>query len=310
MGALESMPSLNPDTLTAWLQASCGDGDRCVALIDPSRYADSEECALALGFDDATFAELPNLYQNYSVSLKSMGPRLFSAELQDGHWVAIGREAVQRQAASFIVMPRDVEGLREHLASLTKIQQVDGSNLLFRFQDTIVMSSLAPLLTPHQCVKLLGPASAWLVPGLCGEPLRIERQTLRGPVPSNFSLTHEQSQALDSALAPMVIIGQANETDSTLLGQMSKCQQVRLIRKCILRAKPHGLSRQEDVALFCVLSLQLPASFDSEGPVARALARVRTDNIGFGDAIDQVPPEEWRAYDEVLDTHHPESMAK
>ncbi|WP_426816350.1 DUF4123 domain-containing protein, partial [Xanthomonas oryzae] len=75
-------------------------------------------------------------------------------------WPSIFEQAYTCQAASFLVA--DVrEGLLDHLLSLTRLKQPDGSNLLFRFQDVTVLSALAPVLDEIQRAAMVGPASGW-----------------------------------------------------------------------------------------------------------------------------------------------------
>lgn len=146
---------------------------------------------------------------------------------------------------------------------------------------------------------------------LCGHATRLDApdaDAFRSLTPA-LRLDQSQIDALGEALVPLTIIHQANETDSTLLSGMTKCEQVHLIRVRMLQARERGLRREDDIALYCVLSLQLPAGFDRSGPVADALHEARTRGIGFGDAIDDVPVERWREMDELLDVDAPDAGA-
>lgn len=300
----EILPS--PEALKNWVFAFCGDEERCVALIDPSRYRDVDACRLALDFDQCAFDALPNLYAKYAASVRENGPRLFTAPRDAPSWESVFTAAFHHQAASFIVLAGSEKRLEEHLLQRIRMPQPGGGNALFRFQDVVVLSTLAPLLRPDQKRALLGPASHWLMADLCSKPVLIATsKTARSYWPL-LKLDQGQLGALDAALAALTIIFQANETDSTLLGDLDKCAQVKLIRRRIQEAHGHGLSREEDIALYCVLSLQLPEGFDVAGPIADALKRSRTLGSGFGEEIDQVPVERWREFDEVLDARRGE----
>lgn len=301
----------NPDTSLAtvladaaamveWLNSQCGEHEHCTAVIDPTRYASVEGCAAALGLGVA-FDELANLYGHFSPAVGKWGPRLFTAPPDHPSWELIGAEAIKCGAASFVVAPKGSADLYLHLKSLVKLPQPDGSRLLFRFQDTTVLAALAALLTPPQRNSLLGPGVRWLVLDVCGKPITIERGVLKGPVLSSLVLGAPQMEALDFALMPGTLIVQANDTDSALLAGMDKCSQWKAMRELHKRAREHGLDAHQDIALFCVLSLQLPLGFDMDGPVARALDRTKHKGIGFSTAIDEVPVEEWRAWDRALD---------
>lgn len=293
------------EALRAWVHEHSDESSNLVALIDPSRYADAGACAQALGFEWSEFDVLPNLYSKYSRSIRDAGPRLWTGARDDPRWARLYEEAFDRQAASFLVVTREAGQLEEHLSGLVRMPQPDGGSLLFRFQDVVVLTALAPLLRPEQRLALLGPASGWLMADLCHRATSIERP--RTPaVRRSLRLDQPQIDALGEALVPLTIIFQANETDSTLLMELSKCEQVQVIRERIHDARQHGLNREDDIALYCVLSLQLPKNFDLQGPVAEALQQAQSRGIGFGEAIDEVPVERWRAWDEELNAHAPE----
>lgn len=283
-----------------WLKTWCTEHDRVVAILDPTRYADPEACAIAMGFDAAGFASLPNLHTRFSHGMQTKGPRLFDAPADDVHWPAIHREALRTQAVTFL---RVTHGslLASHLSGLSTLRQPDDTVVLFRYQDTIVLSALLPLLTPPQAAALLGPATGWMVTDVCGHPISITRSSDARPSTQALALDSSQIVALDQALSPGTIIAQANETDTTLLADMTRCQQWRTVQLAQERARGHDLSTPEDIALYCVLSLQLPEGFDEHGPVADALSRHRVTKMGFGKAIDDVPVDAWRAWDKVLD---------
>lgn len=281
---------------------------RWTALIDPSRYPTPAQCAQALDVSEQSFNDWPNLYLTFSPEMKSWGPRLFTAVWNDPVWEAVFTETLTRQAASFLLAPAHTD-LLAHLKTMIRLQQPDGSRLLFRFQDTVVLSEVMRLLAPAQTLTLLGPARSWVSLDVYGRALRVEPAPGAGPRPSALVLTAQQTDALDIALSPGTIIAQANETDTTLLMGRSLREQWRTIRARQHRARRHGLSRAEDIALYCVLSLQLPADFDRDGPVARALARAKQARIGFGEAIDEVPVGEWREWDDVLDARRAEEAS-
>lgn len=302
-----------PEALQAWVYEACGEGSRCIALLDPSRYPDAAACAEALGMDAAELDALPNLYAKYAPSLRRIGPRLWSAPVGDARWAPVFRAALESQAASFLVVPAGAGSLEQHLAGLIRMPQPDGSNLLFRFQDVVVMTALAPLLREGQHDALLGPASYWRLVDLCRNAVSIESRGSPGlPRVRRTVLRLDQSQvaALGEALVPLTIIFQANETDATLLAGLDKCGQVRLIRERMRAARRHGLVREDDIALYCVLSLQLPEGFDQDGPVAGALEDARERRVSFGEAIDDVPVERWREWDEVLDAMDKKEQAR
>ena len=275
--------------------------DSALWLVDPTPYASTTDCAAAFGVGLEQFNELPNLYAHYTPELRLWGPRLLHTPPDSATWAMCQREAVASHSASLFICRNEIERVIAHLRALIKLPQPDGSRLLFRFQDPVVIAHLLPLLDQGQVNRLLGPIEKWLVYDVCGQPVVGECRRGNRAVAGPLRLTDRQMGSLADRLLPASIISQANSVDSTLLGELTKCEQWTLLRGRVDRAKRQGLSADDDISLYCLLSLQLPEGFDVSGPVARALDRCRSEGIGFGTAIDDVPAAEWREWDEVLD---------
>lgn len=108
------------------------------------------------------------------------------------------------------------------------------------------------------------------------------------------------SSGVDNSLPlSQALIALAKDTDTTLLKDRNAAAQGDWARQCESKARAHGLLKSSDVALYCVLELQLPDEFDRLGPIARALERAEGLE-SFAEAIDSVPVSEWRQWDEVL----------
>lgn len=267
-------------------------------LIDPTRYASVAECATAFGVTGAKFESLPNLYLHYAPAMREWGPRLLPAK--EATIELALQEAVDRLSASLLITPDGRDAVTRHLTQLLKLPQPDGTRLLFRFQDPLVTAHLLPLLAREQQSALLGPTHSWWVSDECGGVVSVHRTGLTNAT-RQLALTRHQIEALDARLLPATVISQINEVDTTLLANRDRCAQWCDVRARLQRARSHGLVAPQDFSLFVILSLQLPDDFDQVGPVARALVRAKAAGIGFSKAIEQVPVEEWREWDEVLD---------
>lgn len=266
-------------------------------LIDPTRYASVAECATAFGVTGAKFESLPNLYLQYAPAMREWGPRLLPAK--EAPIELALQQAVDRLSASLLIAPDATDAVARHLTQLLKLPQPDGTRLLFRFQDPLVMAQLLPLLGLEQQSALLGPTRSWWVSDECGGVVSVHQSRLT--ITRQLVLTRHQMEALDARLLPATVIAQVHEVDTTLLANRDRCAQWCHVRARLQRARSHGLVAPQDLSLFVILSLQLPDDFDQMGPVARALVRAKAAGIGFSKAIEQVPVEEWREWDEVLD---------
>lgn len=280
------------------LDSSLADGINAVWLVDPTRYETVSHCAQAFGTTDEKFDELTNLYSHYAPSLRAWGPRLLPAS--DAPVDLVSRQASENLSASLLTTAGPLESLAIHLGSLIKLPQHDGSRALFRFQDALVMANLVPLLTPGQQCALLGPLLGWWVFDQCGAVVSVIRKERADPR-STLTLTKRQMELLDERLLPATVIAQVNEVETTLLAGRDRCAKWCDVRTRLERARSHGLAVSSDLSLFVILSLELPVDFDRVGPVARALRRVKETGVGFAKAVEQVPVQEWREWDELLD---------
>ncbi|WP_189456086.1 DUF4123 domain-containing protein [Cognatilysobacter bugurensis] len=295
------MPTSHSDLL-ARLTADCPDDHALYAIVSLDHAESEADVAQALGLAEQTLVNGINLYSAFSAEFRRTGPRL--VPLLAANLFAIGAAMQEgRDLAVICVALNQVDSLATHLQRLGRQTQPDGGRLLFRFQDPLVLSNLLPLLRGDQLVSLLGPASRWAVTDPCGT-LHIAARTpheLRTRSDSELRLDARQLESLSAALHPGTVILQANEVDSTLLADKTKCAQWTLIRQRSDRARGHGLRTDEDIALFVVLSLQLPDSFDRSGPIAEALARSQAKHASFGDEVDEIDSEEWEQWQQALE---------
>ena len=248
----------------------------------------------------ATGSETINLYSDLGNSgLIKLGPRLF--ELSDDptaqqHLLEL---ALNTRSVALLWSQAPQQVLAEHLQNMREVSLADGKAALFRFQDTKVASALFPVLPLSQHDILLGPLRRWVVIGPCCELHALEH------VPSTESATtlafdKATTRALDEALFEHTIEAQIDETDSSLLLQLTYCQRHQRINRYLQDARARGLTKSADLSLYCILAFQLPEGFDKRAPFARALHFKENGFATFGAALDAVVPEEWTIWDDHL----------
>lgn len=267
-------------------------------LIDVARLAKADRADIEQLLADQS-AQPINLYGDLEgLALADMGPRL--AELDDallGQLVAFGWRT---HAISYLLGATSSQALAEHLQSLREVTLPDGEQALFRFQDVQVTSHLFELLTPGLGNKLLGPLSLWATPDVCG---CLHLLKPRDGYLSTGALRFDQRlfDKLNEALRVYTVADQVRDVDTTLLPQDSPCEARRIVRARLRDAAALGLSLHGDQALFVALSLQLPEGFAMKPPFVDAIERARQGRTSFGDALGQVPRQEWSAWNEWLD---------
>ncbi|GHD69863.1 DUF4123 domain-containing protein [Jeongeupia chitinilytica] len=225
---------------------------------------------------------------------KRLGPRLIRVadvpELIGG--TSLG---LPRQAVSYLLARDSLPSLNAHLLKLREIVLPDGGRSLFRFQDAIVLRELGGLLNARQIAIMLGDASSWAVPCACGGFGVFARNT--DPVSGELVLAKAQFEALNERLLPYSIKAEVDEVDSAILLGKDPCQVITDLRSRIEVARSHGIDLDDDVSLFCVLGLQLPAGFEDVKPFSRILQSVRRDGRRFSVEVGKVTAEEWESFE-------------
>ncbi len=282
----------------AKLPGEAADG-RWYALLDARLHVGTAQLEHPLIRRDEAKEIAVNLYADLGeLGIASQGPRL-SLLVEGDIDVAAPMNAESSQLASFIFADCTPDVLAAHLQALREVTLPDGSLALFRFQDIRVSAALMPLLNSAQAAALMGPASIWLSIDPCrtitaltliGQPGR------RAPL----KLQEVQLKAVDRALLPHEILAQVNEADGSVLHGLGQCEQLKKVQALIGRGEAHGLGVPSDIALFCVLGMQLPEGFDSRPPFDGALEQARKKQKTFSQALDGVAPEDWQAWNDWL----------
>lgn len=266
------------------------------ALVDRSSFSDA---------DMGQLSDLPrspeqgvNLYADLvGTALVETGPRLY--EIQDEDLEAWVKAACERTAISLLCGAVRLSDLAHHLQSLREVALPDGSLALFRFQDSHVATHLWPLLRPGQGNQILGGIGWWAVPDVCGawSALTPAAGYQRAGA---LRFDHKLYEQLNEQLLVYTVAEQVREVDSALLDGLTACQSRTLLRSRLQAARDLGLTTQSDQALYVVLSMQLPAGFESELPFSDALDRNRKGSQTFGDALDNVPASQWEPWHDKL----------
>lgn len=264
------------------------------ALIDVSHLSDEQiERVDANRWGIAT-----NLYADLAgTAIMAMGPRLL--QITPENIPEMVGMAFETRALSFMSGACDQATLVGHLQSIREVELPAHTAVLFRFQDIHVTSALFPVLKVNDAGQCLGPLDSWSVLDSCST-LHIIEATGKTRASGRIRFDEKTVKILDDSLLIHAARAQINDVDTTLLAAMSDCEAEILIRQRIELARTLGLERHDDLALFCVLSLQFPDGFQHRPPFAEALRYREKNKLSFGDALDDVPSEAWVHWDELL----------
>jgi hypothetical protein len=288
----EHLPGQNAESLAAWLSEST-EIER-FALIDVQRLDAEQMQAL----DGNRWGVAVNLYGDLAgTGIAALGPRLLrlpSDEIPNMIQLALATRAV-----SFLLGKCDQSTLSAHLQSIREVELPDRTAALFRYQDIHVTSALFPVLPAADSGRCLGPLSAWGALDACNT-LHVIAATSDKRVSGSLHFDQKTVEALDDSLFVHAAMAQANDVDSALLAPYTECEAETLVRQRIEMAKKLGLEQRDDIALYCVLSLQFPPGFEKEAPFAEALRFRERNKPSFGATLDEVPSEAWTRWDERL----------
>ncbi len=288
----ECIQNQTADTLAALL--SQDEGAYCYAMIDVQRSSAEQIKAV----DKHQWGTAINLYGDIEgTAISAMGPRL--VQLYREEILHIAQLALTSRSVSFLLGKCDFATLSAHLQAIREVEIPNQTAVLFRYQDIHVTAALFPILPSAEMACCLGPLAAWAVPDACNK-LHIISAT--GQQRSSSALRFDQKTVaiLEDRLFVHAAMAQVNDVDSLLLASYSECEAQTLISERIEKARSFGLEQREDLALYCVLSLQFPPCFEKEAPFAEAIRYREKNKPSFGAALDDVSAEIWNRWDERL----------
>jgi hypothetical protein len=289
----------SPSALADWLLdqhkgANLRAPSALYALVDWGRLTPNHLVAFKRWQNEVN-SEAINLYEDMEgLALAQTGPRLL--ELTEAMLPEAASWSWQTHALSFLLGAVSGRALTEHLQGLREATLPDGGQALFRFQDVNVTSHLFQQLTPGLMNQMLGPLSLWAVPDVCGQVNVLQPQPGYRRM-GGLRFEKQIFDRLNEALVVYTVADQVRDVDTALLLGMTACQIKHLISQRLSDARSLGLQQASDRALYVVLSLQLPASFEREEPFSTALTQARQGTRSFGDAMDMVSPQQWEQWD-------------
>jgi hypothetical protein len=288
----ECIENHTADTLAAWL--SQNGETHPYALIDVQRLS-IEQIEM---IDRHQWGTAVNLYADLDgTAISAMGPRL--VQLPREEIPNVVQLAWTSRSVSFLLGPCDLSTLSAHLQAIREVAIHDRTAVLFRYQDIHVTAALFPILPSAEIGLCLGPLTHWAALDACN---RLHVISATGQQRKRGTLRFDQKtvETLDDSLFVHAAMAQVNDTDSLLLASYSECEAQTVIRQRIDKAKSFGLEQREDLALYCILSLQFPQGFEKEAPFAEAMDYRANNKLSFGAMLDEVPPDVWSLWDERL----------
>lgn len=168
---------------------------RLFALLDPSR--DTRMTTIAEGLTSR--AEC--LYIGSARDeFEDDAPWLAQCDPMDGFSDFLIDEGIGQRWCVFIVSDASFDKLFRHLRHLTKIRQVGGDSLFFRYFDPEVIGSILPFLTSDQRRYLFGPASALLLEIAAGPASGFGRMELadNGDIKTTILLPSEDGKGVST----------------------------------------------------------------------------------------------------------------
>lgn len=288
----ECIENQTVDTLVAWLSQK--EEMHQYALIDVQRLSVEQIQTI----DRPQWDTAVNLYADLEgTSIASMGPRLVQFPREEvPHIVEL---ALASRSVSFLLGQCDFPTLSAHLQAIREVEIPNRTAVLFRYQDIHVTAALFPTLLSAEIGLCLGPLTHWAALDACNR-LHVISATSKQRKSGALCFDQKTVETLEDSLFVHAAMLQVNDADSVLLASYTECEAQTLIRERIDTAKSFGLEQREDLALYCVLSLQFPPGFEKEAPFAEAMGYRAKNKPSFGAVLDEVSPDVWSQWDERL----------
>lgn len=301
MNTIRAFKSQDSESLAKWLTLRWDSLEavrrvKCFVLLDLAPLSRADRQSAIDQFMLVGALTSANIYGDLDgLEIAQIGPRLIEVGRDLLPFVA--ELSLQKHNVSFIFSELSVDGILAHLQRIREVLLPDGSQALFRFQDVNVLSHLAQVLTPGMTNKVLGPALSWVVPDICGCVFELRP---RPGFQRNGDLRFDKRtlEELNNRLLAFTVIDQINDVDSSLLSDMSRCEQTEVVSQKIEMARNVGLKSSSDIALFAVLGMQLPPDFYQVEPFLSAIEQAKLGQMTFSNAIDRVSQTEWNQWNE------------
>lgn len=173
------------------------------------------------------------------------------------------------------------------LAKRLYVQLSDAQEMLLRYFDTRIFTSLLNVLTPDQKKSFLGVADAWHYPnrdGVCVSLVINDNNALprkRDTFQSAFELSAQQEFKMLEASETDTMVDLLLSHQETALNTMNPFQQYTTIDALLRAAKTYAIKDIHDQSVFCLLGLGLGTDFYAQDPWASGLINVKNQSVSL-----------------------------
>ena len=188
-------------------------------------------------------------------------------------------------ALTLLTSPLGAKVLQAQLAARTSATLPDNFNVVLRYFDTRILPVLLDVLKPEQRAAFLSCASAWNF---------VDREGVLQPLAGvRFSpdALFETPLQLDAAQEKAMLVAAEADAVNSLLDTIpidpttTLAQRYRRIASCVDTARTFDIDEIADMATFATFSLRLGNDFYLEGAWPSLLAKVKSREIPFQQAM-------------------------
>lgn len=242
-----------------------------------------------------------SLFKGISEDVANAGPLLFALNDAKAHEQAIAllRDEVSGQTAgSFILSFASLNAIADNLGNLLDVQLSDSMVMVMRFFDPRILPNWLTVIEPPYPSYLAEVIHCWAYwqadQTPCIQEIHPQGNSTAERPEWPMQLSQEQEDKLTQHSYPYLLLEQFKAYDPQALVTTPPAQRYAFLDAQIQRGKAHGLDAHGDLQAYCAVALQYGADFDKDARVSAALARVKTDQLPFDEAIDLVPNAHWQ----------------
>jgi hypothetical protein len=196
------------------------------------------------------------------------------------------KKALETHAISWLASPLDLPALAKRLTCRLDAQLAENIDVLLRFYDSRILSTLRPVLSPDQASIFFNAAHAWWYADRAGELQSCECTfTKDDPFRSPIKFNQIQEDQFTELAFPDAVLEQLLKGQSDLLASMNRAGQHAFVVRQMVETKTLRLESLSDILTYCILALVEGEDFGIRTPWKEKFAAVAAGQSTFNTVI-------------------------
>lgn len=209
-----------------------------------------------------------------------------SAAVQQRVIAYTSARAFDSEAVSWLASPLDLPSLATRLTARLDATLTENMEVLFRYYDTRILSSLPDLLSTEQQADFFSIAHGWWYPDRNGD-LQSHACTFaeRDGFVTPILFSQEQEDTMLDAAFPDAVLGALREEYNDLLDGMARGEQYAFVVRQLAKTTALGIDGMIDISRYCLIALTEGEDFANHAPWLDKIAAVKSRTLTLKDLL-------------------------